>query len=136
MTLCFNNYFSNLPWVSDNPKAVANSTLSGVDKYLIKWLILNKMYKRLKRYYLWASNLFSSPVNWGSLKTVLAFLLRQCLNALIPIPIPSISGTWHPLFGKPVKKPDGREGKVFLIAPKNFLINFFKIKFQRLTHKC
>ena len=47
--------------VSDKFSAEANSTLSGVDKYL------------------WASNRLSSPHSWWSEKTVLAFRRRHCL---------------------------------------------------------
>ena len=47
--------------VSDKFNAEANSTLSGVDKYL------------------WASNRLSSPHSWWSEKTVLAFRRRHCL---------------------------------------------------------
>lgn len=63
--LCFILLFWNqvLTWVSLKLRAPASSTLSGVDRYL------------------WAENRFSNPVSWGSLKTVLAFRLRQCLRA-------------------------------------------------------
>lgn len=71
--LCFIRLFWNhvFTCVSLSPSAVASSTLSGVDRYL------------------WASNLFSRPVNCGSLNTVLAFLRLQCLSALTPIPRPN-----------------------------------------------
>lgn len=47
--------------VSDRLRAVASSTLSGVDRYR------------------WISNLFSSPDSWESENTVRAFRRRQCL---------------------------------------------------------
>lgn len=68
--LCFMRRFWNhvFTCVSLRPSADASSTLSGVERYL------------------WASNLFSNPVSWGSLNTVLAFRRRQCLRAPIPSP--------------------------------------------------
>lgn len=64
--LCFILRFWNhvFTCVSLRLKADASSTRSGVERYL------------------WAANLFSRPVSWGSLKTVRAFLLLQCFNAL------------------------------------------------------
>lgn len=64
--LCFIRRFWNhvFTCVSLRLKADASSTLSGVERYL------------------WAANLFSRPVSWGSLKTVRAFLRRQCFSAL------------------------------------------------------
>jgi len=56
-----------LTWVSERLRAAASSTLSGVDKYL------------------WASNLFSRPVNCWSEKTVLALRRLQCLEPGSPV---------------------------------------------------
>ena len=119
--LCFIQRFWNhvLTCVSVNPSADANSTLSGVDKYLRKiksnydvftFRTLLNHWKIIT--YLWASNRFSSPVNCGSLKTVLAFLRRQCRSALIPIP--RISGIpWQPLPWNPAKIPVNSHEKIW-----------------------
>lgn len=83
--------------------------------------------KKINSHNLWASNRFSSPVNCGSLKTVRAFRRRQCLSALIPIPMPSISGTWQPLPGKPEKSPERERFPLNTILCATILIKLKKI---------
>lgn len=130
--LCFILRFWNhvLTWVSLNPSAAANSTLSGVDKYLLEkvkfdglffsihWTeffqIVNvfwwwrKLEENLSKNYLWFSKRFSNPVSCGSLNTVRAFLRRQWRKAFTFIPRPRAISAEHPPPGKkfaPLNKP-------------------------------
>lgn len=124
--LCFIRRFWNqvLTCVSLNPSAAANSTRSGVDKYLFSlntkdvfnesafsdWKLSAEFVfwkkKSCKKFYLWFSKRFSNPVNCGSLNTVRAFLRRQCLNAFTFIPSPRAISAEHPLPGKKLAPPN------------------------------
>lgn len=117
-----------------SPRATANSTRSGVDRYLwvkkrlqilesrslngllvVKHREASKISEIIVKFvgfgrisYLCPSKRFSNPVNCGSLKTVRAFLRRQWRNAFTFIPKPIAISAEHPPPGKkfsPVNRP-------------------------------